>query len=154
MLVRNRRMGLAFGCLAMACVAEISGPEEDADHSQAELAHPGQRGIVRGGVIDIDGVPTPVETAGALPRVYEFQPNFPNPFRTATTFGFALPERAHVELAVYDAAGRLVARLVDEARAPGLHRIPWDASRVASGTYFARLSAGAFTETRRVVLLR
>jgi hypothetical protein len=61
MLVRNRRMGLAFGCLAMACVAEISGPEDEVDHSQAELAHPGERGVVRRAIVDIGGLPTQVE---------------------------------------------------------------------------------------------
>jgi hypothetical protein len=110
-------------------------------------------GVAAEGAFGI-GVPTAVETAAGLPRAYEFPQNHPNPFRAATTFGFALPERAHVELCVYDAAGRLVARLLDEPRAPGIHRVPWDASRAASGTYFVRLSAGAFTETRRVVLLR
>jgi len=100
------------------------------------------------------GVTVGVETTAGVPLAYAFPQNRPNPFHGVTTFRFALPERAHVELSVFDVTGRRVARLVDEPRAPGLHETRWDASRVASGTYFVRLSTGAFTATRRVLLLR
>jgi hypothetical protein len=66
----------------------------------------------------------------------------------------AFPERARVQLSVYDVGGRLAARLVDETRAPGFHVVPWDASGLATGTYFVRFSAGAFTRTERVLLLK
>ena len=97
---------------------------------------------------------TGVETLAAVPRTYEFAQNRPNPFRTTTTFRFALPERASVNLAVYDVAGRLVTRLVDEARVPGIYDVTWNARGIASGTYFVRLSTGSFTKTHRVLLLK
>jgi hypothetical protein len=100
------------------------------------------------------GVTVAVETSSVLPRAYAFEPSYPNPFRASTTFRFALPERASVKLLVYDLGGRLVARLVDETRDAGIHEIPWATEGLASGAYFVRLSAGAFHETRRVVLLR
>ena len=56
---------------------------------------------------------TSVEPDVNLPQDYAFDKNYPNPFNPATTFRFALPERAHMELAVYNLRGRLVARLVD-----------------------------------------
>ena len=72
-------------------------------------------------------------------------------------FSLALP--TSVELKVYDLRGRLVATLVDEARAPGDYVEVWggtDASgrAVASGTYFARFAAGGVVQTQRMVLLR
>lgn len=102
----------------------------------------------------IVGGPLAVEPSDNLPREYAFAENYPNPFNPATTFRFALPERAHVELAVYNLNGQLVTRLVDESRPAGVHELLWEARGLPSGTYFVRLSAGAFTKTRKVTLLK
>jgi len=84
---------------------------------------------------------------------------YPNPFNPSTTIGFTLGEAAHVRLAVYDVSGRLVRELMDDRRGAGLHSEIWDgtdrANRgVSSGVYFYRLEAGAFMETKKMVLLR
>jgi photosystem II stability/assembly factor-like uncharacterized protein len=100
------------------------------------------------------GVATGADVTRIVPSTYAFGPNYPNPFRTETTLRFALPERARVEMSVYDVSGRLVRRLVDDAREPGIHEIRWDASGLATGPYFIRLNTGAFTKTRRVLLLK
>lgn len=97
---------------------------------------------------------TAVEPSDNLPRDYAFDENYPNPFNPATTFRFALPERAHVELAVYNLRGQLVTRLVNENRPAGVHELRWDASGLPSGTYFVRLSTDAFTRTQKVTLLK
>jgi len=88
------------------------------------------------------------------PRGYAFAKNHPNPFNPSTTFSFSLPEPTHVDLAVYDLEGQLVARLVDETRQPGVHEVRWDARGLASGTYLVRLSTAAFTRARSVTLLK
>jgi photosystem II stability/assembly factor-like uncharacterized protein len=106
-----------------------------------------QGAFVIGGVVGVDPVVT-------LPTEYAFRPSYPNPFRHATTFSIALPERANVKLAVYDLSGRLVAKVLDEPRDAGEHVIPWDASGVASGAYFVRVSAGAFERTQQVVVIQ
>jgi photosystem II stability/assembly factor-like uncharacterized protein len=95
-----------------------------------------------------------VDPIAGLPRTFEFQRNFPNPFRGETTFRFALPERVEVGLTVYDAAGRRVAQLLDEPREAGIHQVKWNARGVASGVYFVRLDAGSFRQTQRVLLLK
>ena len=64
-----------------------------------------------------------------------------------------------MSLRIYDAAGRLVRVLVEGARPAGNYAELWDGrdSRgraVASGIYFYRLSAGSFSETRKMALLR
>ena len=100
------------------------------------------------------GDPVGVETVSNLPRVFEFQGSSPNPFRSATTFQFAVPERANVDLSVYDVSGRLVERVVDQVHEPGRYAVQWDARGVAAGAYFVRLKANAFSETRRVMVVR
>lgn len=97
---------------------------------------------------------TAVEPGDNLPRDYAFDKNYPNPFNPATTFRFALPERAHVELAVYNLRGQLVTRLINENRPAGVHELHWDASALPSGTYFVRLSTDVFTRTQKVTLLK
>jgi photosystem II stability/assembly factor-like uncharacterized protein len=100
------------------------------------------------------GDATGVEITPSVPQSFAFPQAYPNPFRSATTFHFALPERADVNVSVYDVGGRLVTRLVNEPYAPGTYDVSWDPRGLASGTYFVRLSAGSFTKTQRVLLLK
>jgi len=95
----------------------------------------------------------------AAPEATSLSQNFPNPFNPMTRIDFALAASAAVRLRVYDAAGRLVRSLIDEDMPAGRYGETWDGrdtkgSIVASGVYFYRLDAGAFTETRKMVLLR
>jgi hypothetical protein len=85
--------------------------------------------------------------------------NFPNPFNPATTLAFSVTERSLVTVGVYDAAGRLVSILVDSEFDPGAYSVRWDGRddsgrHVASGTYFARMSAGSSTFERKMILLK
>ncbi|WP_456430194.1 S8 family serine peptidase [Rhodocaloribacter sp.] len=81
-------------------------------------------------------------------------PNYPNPFRAATTLVFELPEAAHVRLTIYDVLGRRVATLVDGMRKAGAHTVRWEPGRTAAGVYFCRLEAGASTATRALTRMK
>jgi hypothetical protein len=83
----------------------------------------------------------------------------PNPFSGATEVRFTLSRVAHARLVVYDVAGRLVRRVLDEARPIGSHGVRWDGTdlggrAVPSGTYFVRFEADGVQETRKLVLIR
>jgi PKD repeat protein len=80
--------------------------------------------------------------------------SFPNPFRSATTVQFGLPAEAHVEIAVYNVAGRKVATVADAHYPAGMHSVRWEARTVASGLYFYQIRAGSHLETKRMMLLR
>jgi len=85
-------------------------------------------------------------------------PGAPNPFSRGTTLSFSLPTERAARLAVYDVAGRLVRRLVDEVLPAGDYDVDWDGRndrgrRVAGGTYLVRLQAGGETLTEKVVFL-
>jgi C1A family cysteine protease len=95
------------------------------------------------------------ETVDAV-RLY---PVRPNPFNPAATISYSLPDASMVRLAVYDAAGRLVAVLADGRRSEGPHSIVWDGTDsfggdVASGVYFLRLETDRGAATRKMVLVR
>ncbi|MGA9117176.1 MAG: T9SS type A sorting domain-containing protein [Bacteroidota bacterium] len=95
----------------------------------------------------------PAEIPG-LPREPALEHNFPNPFNPSTTIRFRIPSSTRVRLAVYDVLGRQVALPVDGVLQAGTHEVRFDGSSLASGTYFYRLSAGAYSGTGRMILAR
>jgi flagellar hook assembly protein FlgD len=73
--------------------------------------------------------------------------------------GAELARAAHARLEVYDIAGRRVAVLVDEPRPGGRHEVRWEGRdatgrQLASGVYYARLAAGEYRATQRMVLVK
>ncbi len=99
--------------------------------------------------------PPGVEDAGvALPADYELGQNYPNPFNPATTIGYALPTEGHVRLSVFNVLGQEVAVLVDGWEAAGSRSVTFDARSVPSGVYTYRITAGNFTATGKMLLVR
>ncbi len=80
--------------------------------------------------------------------------SYPNPFNPSTVARFELRAASQVRLAVYDLAGREVAVLAEGFYPTGVHQAVWDAASMPSGVYFARLTAGEFTQTRKLLLVK
>ncbi len=85
--------------------------------------------------------------------------NYPNPFNPVTSIRFGLKRPAHVRIAIYDTAGRLVRTLLDERRSIGPHTVEWNGTdafgrEAASGVYFYSIKAGPFKETKKMLVLR
>ena len=97
---------------------------------------------------------TAVEDGDLVPTIFRLWQNQPNPFNPVTRFRFAIPERTRVTMTLYDSSGREVRTLVDDEYEPGYHETLLDASGLASGVYFCRMSAGSFSEARKLVLLK
>jgi len=93
-------------------------------------------------------------TASDLPKAFGLDQNFPNPFNPSTQIRFALPKASHVNLAVYNISGQRVVTLIDSDGQAGYHTVNLNANGLASGIYFYRLTAGNFTETKKMILLR
>lgn len=104
------------------------------------------------------GTPTGVDDAPASPGVTLHQ-NVPNPFNPTTTIRFSVSEESHVQLAVYDVAGRLVRTLVDGIKPANEYAIDWDGLdndglAVHSGVYFYRVEAAGYSDVRKMTLLK
>lgn len=103
--------------------------------------------------------PSAVGDTRARP-VAQLLPNSPNPFNPQTTIAYDLPNQTAVSLRVFDVSGRLVRVLVDgEVIAEGRNEAIWNGRddtgrRVASGTYFYRLEAGEYSETKGMALIK
>jgi len=80
--------------------------------------------------------------------------NYPNPFNARTSIRFVLPESQDVQLTIYDLLGRQVETLFDDYMPAGAHAVTFDASRLSSGIYFARLESGESSKSIKMVLLK
>jgi predicted outer membrane repeat protein len=89
-----------------------------------------------------------------LPSDYALSQNYPNPFNATTIISYQLPVDGHVKLEVYNTLGQKVAILVGEQQRAGYKSVSWDASSVSSGIYFYKLTAGDFTETKMMMLVK
>jgi len=94
------------------------------------------------------------EAGNHLPQTFPLAQNYPNPFNPSTNIEFSLSEPAHVSLTIFNINGREVALLVDESMPQGSHSVRWNAQNLPSGIYFYRLSAGGFSQTRKMLLLK
>jgi len=100
-------------------------------------------------------VPTSVRTGDLnIPERCTLEQNYPNPFNPTTVIGYQLSVVTHVTLKVYDVLGRSVATLVNEKQGAGTHVATFDGSRLSSGVYFYRLQAGAFTDVKKLMLMK
>jgi hypothetical protein len=88
------------------------------------------------------------------PKEFALEQNYPNPFNPTTRIRFGIPVSGFVSLKVFDVLGREVATLVNEPKAAGKHTREFDASSLASGMYFYRLTSDGFTSTKRMLVLK
>jgi len=100
-----------------------------------------------------------VEKEEIIPTEYSLSQNYPNPFNPVTTVRYTIPsnvkrEKSNTKLMIFDVLGRAVVELVNELKEPGTYEVSWDASGITSGIYYYRLTAGEFSETKKMILLR
>jgi parallel beta-helix repeat protein len=94
------------------------------------------------------------EIEGSMPDEFKLFQNYPNPFNPGTIITFRIAESGFVSLKVYDLLGNEVAILISEEKPAGNYEVSFDASSFSSGTYFYRLSAGNFTEIKKMILIK
>ena len=102
------------------------------------------------------GIVTSVEITREeeLPTVYALAQNYPNPFNPSTVVQYSVPTGGLVMLKVYNVLGQEVRTLINEQQAPGTYRVRFDATGLASGLYFYRITAGAFVDIKKMMLLK
>ena len=94
------------------------------------------------------------ESGENIPTKFSLSQNYPNPFNPSTTIKYDLPREEMVTIKVYDMLGREVKTLVNEYKNAGSYSIEFNASNLSSGTYFYRITAGDFTEIKKLILLK
>lgn len=94
-----------------------------------------------------------------LPTRWALYPNFPNPFNPTTTIRYDVPIQSKTVLKIYNMLGQEVRTLVNSVHVPGIYRVEWDGRNntgqyVSTGMYLYRMHAGAFVQTRKLLLLK
>ena len=107
--------------------------------------------------------PTSVgSTSPQIPDVFSLEQNYPNPFNPTTAINFSIPNEELVSLKVFNSLGEEVADLVNETKPAGNYHVEFivgrsaaaDSPDIASGIYFYKISAGSFTVTKKMILLK
>ena len=80
--------------------------------------------------------------------------NYPNPFNPTTTIDFHLTKSGNVKLEIFGPNGQRLTTLVNGYRNAGQHTVNWDASRYAGGVYVCKITAGNFTESRKMMYVK
>ena len=108
-----------------------------------------------GNVIKLTETVTTISTENSIvPGEYKLNQNYPNPFNPSTTISFSLPKSEFVTLKVYNVLGKEVATLINKKLDTGNYNELFEApSDLTSGVYFYKLTAGSFSDTRKLTLI-
>ena len=91
---------------------------------------------------------------GAIPRDYVMYQNFPNPFNPSTNIKFGLPKSGKVTLEIFNILGQKVATMWNGFKPAGFHSLEFDAQDIPSGVYLYRIQAAAFSQVRKMMLIK
>ena len=89
-----------------------------------------------------------------LPREIKLYQNFPNPFNPKTTIRFEVIKTSRVKIILYDLLGKELRLLTDEIRTPGIYSVSFSSAGLSSGVYFYRIQTGAYSESKKMVILK
>jgi hypothetical protein len=88
------------------------------------------------------------------PISFQLSQNYPNPFNPATNIQFTIPRDYLVTLAFYNSLGEEVTVLINRRWNAGLHAVSWNAVGMPSGIYLYKISAGDYSEIKKMALLK
>ncbi len=108
-----------------------------------------------GGDANNPSLPIVEETRkNVVPTVYGISQNYPNPFNPTTTITYQIPTNTFVTLKVYDILGKEITTLVYKEMKAGSYTVNFDASQLSGGMYFYKLTAGNFSEVKKMMVLK
>lgn len=95
------------------------------------------------------------ETLQSIPTEYKLYENYPNPFNPSTTIRFDIPEATTVSIDIYDIRGQRVAAVLNGKHVePGSYEMNFDASRLSTGIYLYRITAGSYRSVKKMMLMK
>jgi len=135
---------------------------ESYDYSVSQLVATDEYLYKTGGTLNSYQIPLPeLDTHWESTQLVEFtlSQNYPNPFNPTTTLQYELPTDAQVKIRIFDIMGKEVKTLVNNQQNAGFKSVIWDAtndagSPVSAGLYLYTIQAGAFRQTKKMVLLK
>jgi hypothetical protein len=89
-----------------------------------------------------------------LPNKFVLEQNYPNPFNPSTVISWQAPVSSYQTLKIYDILGNEVATLVNEYKESGSYTIEFNASDLPSGIYYYKLTAGSFSDVKKMMVVK
>jgi hypothetical protein len=115
----------------------------------------GETGLLLGWGLRLNNAVSGVDPISPIiPDRFRLYQNYPNPFNPVTTIRFDLAKNSNVKIRIYDILGREVRTLVNEFKPAGTYELKFDASSIASGTYFYKIEASDFVDIKKMVLVK
>ena len=103
----------------------------------------------------VSGQTLGIEQIGSkVPTEYTLEQNYPNPFNPQTNIEFGIPKASFVNLSVYNISGKKVASLYENNLAAGRYSFRFMSDGLSSGIYFYKLTAGDFSEVKRMIVVK
>jgi hypothetical protein len=88
------------------------------------------------------------------PKNLKLYQNYPNPFNPTTRIKFSLLKTEHVKIKVYNLAGQMISTIIDRQMQTGEHEVDFDGCNFSNGIYFYQISAGQYSEIKKMILMR
>lgn len=114
----------------------------------------GNGGEVYNIFIDTNDVPLSTGNNTNIPADFKLHQNYPNPFNPVTQINYDLVKDEFVNITIFDVLGREVNTLVNKDQKGGKYSVILNAEDMTSGIYFYRISAGDFTDTKKLILIK
>ncbi|MCX6162108.1 MAG: T9SS type A sorting domain-containing protein [Ignavibacteriae bacterium] len=92
--------------------------------------------------------------SGTIPGRYSLSQNYPNPFNPVTKINFSIPNNNLVTIKIYNSLGKEVAVLVNGTYSAGEYEVTLNGASLSSGVYFYKITAGDFSETKKMLLTK
>ncbi len=106
-------------------------------------------------VVVVYTTPTSVQSIDSPnPDIFYLFQNYPQPFNPATTIKYQIPEFSFVTVKVFDLLGNEIVTLVNEKKLKGIYEVSFSADGLASGVYIYKLTAGNFTTSKKLIILK
>jgi hypothetical protein len=99
-------------------------------------------------LLDVD------DKINGMPTGFMLEQNRPNPFNPTTRLLFRLPLKTNVKIEIFDIQGQKITTLVDDLFEAGTHTILWNGANYATGVYLYKLTAGNFTDSKKMLLVK
>ncbi|QQS38342.1 MAG: T9SS type A sorting domain-containing protein [Ignavibacteriales bacterium] len=102
-----------------------------------------------------------VEVDFSQPVTFLLEQNYPNPFNPSTKISFTIPlvetghaPSLHVMLKIYDVLGNEIFTLINDEKPAGYYEVEFDAGKLSSGVYYYNLTAGSFSDTKKMLIIK
>lgn len=97
---------------------------------------------------------TAVGDGPVAPPRFVLEAPYPNPVGTSTTFRYSMEEAGPITMTLYNVKGQRIATILEDSRPAGPGSVTFDASQLATGVYFVKMSANLKTATRKITIVR